>query len=318
MDLQVETLENVEDLRKQLLDTGRPLTERFRALYSLRHMASNGDHAAVDAIALGFEDSSNLLKHELAYCLGQTKDLYCVPILQRLVAARGSQDDIVRHEAAEALGALGDTESLELLRQYRDNDAESRELRETCELAVARIEWASQPADVATESAGQVTVYDCIDPAPPTAPAVGMTIDEEIKELDLVLQDQNVSLFNRYRAMFRLRDIGTQPAIDSIGHALLHDPSALLRHECAFVFGQMSHHGSSKYLLETLSRTHEEGMVRHEAAEALGSIGTEDVLPALMDFRKDAERIVSESCVVAIDMWEYENGQEVEYAATAA
>lgn len=46
-----------------------------------------------------------------------------------------------RHEAAEALGALGDWESLGLLRGLRDEAGEAEVVRETCEIAVGRIEW---------------------------------------------------------------------------------------------------------------------------------------------------------------------------------
>jgi deoxyhypusine monooxygenase len=46
-----------------------------------------------------------------------------------------------RHEAAEALGALGDVGSLEILRRLRDSKEEVEVVRETCEIAVARIEW---------------------------------------------------------------------------------------------------------------------------------------------------------------------------------
>lgn len=47
-------------------------------------------------------------------------------------------------------------------------------------------------------------------------------------------------------------------------------------------------------------------MVRHEAAEALGGIGTPEVLPHLKEWmvRGDSPRVVRESCQVAIDMWE--------------
>ena len=46
-----------------------------------------------------------------------------------------------RHEAAEALGALGDMESLGLLRKTRDDAGEEGVVRETCDIAVERIEW---------------------------------------------------------------------------------------------------------------------------------------------------------------------------------
>lgn len=46
-----------------------------------------------------------------------------------------------RHEAAEALGAIGDMGCLELLKELRDAKEEVEVVRETCEIAVARIEW---------------------------------------------------------------------------------------------------------------------------------------------------------------------------------
>ena len=46
---------------------------------------------------------------------------------------------MVRHEAAEALGALSSVHSLELLKKYKTD--ESRSVRETCEIAVDKIEY---------------------------------------------------------------------------------------------------------------------------------------------------------------------------------
>jgi deoxyhypusine monooxygenase len=46
-----------------------------------------------------------------------------------------------RHEAAEALGAIGEEGSLGVLREMRDDVSEVEVVRETCEIAVARIEW---------------------------------------------------------------------------------------------------------------------------------------------------------------------------------
>lgn len=46
-----------------------------------------------------------------------------------------------RHEAAEALGALSDRDSLNLLEMIRDHEGEPGVVRETCEIAVERIKW---------------------------------------------------------------------------------------------------------------------------------------------------------------------------------
>lgn len=68
---------------------------RYRALFTLKNI---GGTDAIDAIAANFTDESGLLKHELAYCLGQMQDEYALNIL-RGVVQDVKQDVIVRHEA---------------------------------------------------------------------------------------------------------------------------------------------------------------------------------------------------------------------------
>lgn len=132
------------------MDESNPLGLRFRALFSLKHLASQGDESpktlpSIEAIAAAFASPSALLKHEVAYCLGQTRNLAAVPFL-RAALENVQEDPMVRHESAEALGALNDTSSLELLRELRDKKEECVEVRETCELAVERIEWENSEA----------------------------------------------------------------------------------------------------------------------------------------------------------------------------
>jgi deoxyhypusine monooxygenase len=50
---------SIDALRSQLLDTERPLFDRYRAMFALRNI---GTPAAVDALAAGFSDDSALFK----------------------------------------------------------------------------------------------------------------------------------------------------------------------------------------------------------------------------------------------------------------
>jgi deoxyhypusine monooxygenase len=129
-------------LRKSLTDEGNSLAVRFRALFSLKHLATQPETAlaAIRAIAAALSSQSALLKHELAYCLGQTKNPAVVPFL-RAVLAQADEEPMCRHEAAEALAAVGDVDSLDLLRAYRDDAEEPSVVRETCDVAVAKLEW---------------------------------------------------------------------------------------------------------------------------------------------------------------------------------
>jgi deoxyhypusine monooxygenase len=57
------------------------------------------------------------------------------------VLEKENEDPMCRHEAAEALAAIGDAGSLDVLRKYRDREGEEVVVKETCEISVARIEW---------------------------------------------------------------------------------------------------------------------------------------------------------------------------------
>ena len=57
--------------------------------------------------------------------------------------------------------------------------------------------------------------------------------------------------------------------------------------------------------IEPMSRTGEHRMVRHEAAEALGAIGGPKVEEILQLYLTDDERVVTESCEVALDAMDY-------------
>jgi deoxyhypusine monooxygenase len=306
-------------LRKVLCSESVPLARRFRALFSLKHLAcqpqSPQTTASIQAIAAAFTSPSALLKHELAYCLGQTKNLEAVPYLRSVLENR-SEDAMCRHEAAEALGALGDSGSLDIMKQMMDDEREPTVVRETCNIAIERILW-----ETSTERQSEKlksSDFASIDPAPPM-PIAGK--EQSITELKEKLLDTNLPLFTRYRAMFALRDLASPPTLPtstSAVHALaagFSDPSALFRHEIAFVFGQLSHPASIPALVACLSKKDEESMVRHEAAEALGSLGDEEgVEDILKGFLNDPEQVVRESVVVALDMAEYEKNGEVEYA----
>lgn len=86
---------HVQEIGNVLSDPSRPLKERFRALFTLKNI---GGKQAIDCISNNFSDSSALLKHELAYCLGQMVNPYAVPKLVE-VLENTEQEPMVRHEA---------------------------------------------------------------------------------------------------------------------------------------------------------------------------------------------------------------------------
>lgn len=88
----------IRDIGSVLNDNNRPLKERFRALFTLRNI--NGP-VAIECIGQCFADDSALLKHELAYCMGQMQNKLAIPHLQR-VLEDVAQEPMVRHEAGKS------------------------------------------------------------------------------------------------------------------------------------------------------------------------------------------------------------------------
>ncbi|KAK7100966.1 deoxyhypusine hydroxylase-like [Littorina saxatilis] len=294
-------VESVREIGKVLQDKTKPLKDRFRALFTLKNL---GGSEAIDFIASCFDDGSALLKHELAYCLGQMQDRYAVPSLISVLEDK-AQEAMVRHEAGEALGAIGSPEVLDLLKRYSQDPV--IEVAETCQLAVEHIEW-QEKQRVQEEQGLLPNPYSSVDPAPPAT-------NVDVDTLRNGLLDESLPLFQRYRAMFTLRNLGTKEAVLALAEGLK-CKSALFRHEIAYVLGQIQSDACVAQLSTNLMDVEESPMVRHECAEALGSIATEEATSVLQGYLKDSERVVRESCIVALDMSEYEKSEQFQYADT--
>jgi deoxyhypusine monooxygenase len=116
--------------------------------------------------------------------------------------------------------------------------------------------------------------------------------------------DRSLSLFNRYRAMFALRNMNSDASAMALASGFS-DDSALFRHEVAYVLGQMQRSATTDVLESVLRDVSEHAMVRHEAAEALGAIGGQVAEKVLQEFTEDKEQVVRESCQVALNIIDY-------------
>ena len=106
---------DINVLRTRLLDSSLPLFKRYRAMFSLRNLCSD---EAVLALAEGFSDSSTLFKHEIAYVFGQMCHRASIPAL-KAVLQDAEEHPMVRHEAAEALGGIGDDSITAFLQSFQ-------------------------------------------------------------------------------------------------------------------------------------------------------------------------------------------------------
>lgn len=283
-----------------------------------------------------------LFRHEIAYVLGQMQAASATPTLLSILADV-NDDVVVRHEVrklqilkftgispllaltkdnpiffsyfffltslkcAEALGAIGDALTLPSLDAGCGD--KSAEVAETCAIAARRVRWVLERRSEGDDVAGGKEAenpYESVDPAP----SKEKLTPEEIPTFGAQLLDSNLPLFERYKAMFSLRNAGSKAAVLALC-AGFQDASPLFRHEIAYVLGQLQHPASVPSLK---LRTQDEGeheMVRHEAAEALGAIGTSECVEFLKAYTGDlCPTMLRESCVVALDAVDYWAGGE--------
>jgi deoxyhypusine monooxygenase len=319
----------------------KALCDTYKLIFSLRNEIED---ASVDELVDIFGSTrSVLLRHEIAYALGQMQLAHAEPFLKAVLADR-DEHPITRHEAAEALGAIGSASNLDMLRMYATDAAP--EVSQTCALAVHRIEQnvergmcacektaqAALARDAAAASAarGEHMAADAsaepatADPAADARAAYSqsayMTVDPAasasamralpFEEVVAVFGDEGKPLHERYSAMFALRDLNSKRATLALAAGLREKTSALFRHEVAFVLGQLEQECTVEQLKASLADVAEHPMVRHEAAEALGAIGSEDAMSTLREYSTDVESIVRESCVVALDMYDRSGFEE--------
>eukprot|EP00798_Chlamydomonas_sp_ICE-L_P024280 gene24280-9879_t len=297
--------ETIDNLRAKLTAPDTDLAEKYRVLFSLRNIAGEAAH---QAMLVALKDPSDLFRHDVCFCLGQRQDDAAVKILTEILLD-SSDHPMVRHEAGEALGAIGSEACLGPLKDTENDDV--LEVAETCQLAVRKMEHLKAAKEAAAAS-GDESKYMSVDPTP-ALPSTTPT--EELKE---ILLDESRPMFERYGALFGLRNKGGKEAVDALGSIFHSTRSALIKHEVAYVFGQMQEQHSTSFLVEVLKDTKEHAMVRHEAAEALGAIADSAAIALLKEYSADAEPIVAHSCVVALDMLEFEQSGAFQYASTEA
>ncbi|MES1905299.1 MAG: hypothetical protein MHPSP_002072, partial [Paramarteilia canceri] len=203
---------------------------------------------------------------------------------------------IVHHEALEALGAINSptTEVLDIINEKLLDINAPIEVKETAHLALERIKFFQTKID---KEEGYTSPFKSIDPAPHF-----MTNDVEF--LSELLYDTSQDLFDRYRAIFSLRNLQSDEAVNILGNGF-QESSNLFKHEIAYVLGEMGRESAIPFLEKMLRDSSQHPMVRHESAESLGSIQSEKANSILKEFLTDPVQIVRESVIIALNENEY-------------
>lgn len=249
---------------------------KTRALYYLRGIDT--EEAAL-ALEKCITNNSVLIDHEVAYVLGQMKQPATIPFLLKL-AENLEISPIVRHEAIEALGNFEDPSLISKIEPFVENQIEI--ISESAILAIKKLEQSGSNKDPFSR-------YHSRDPAYPF----------EGRFEDAVKLFNSDRIEDKYRAMFYFRNLNTKEAVDILAKGF-RESSDLLRHEIAYVFGQMENELSVNALIDVLEDQKEADIVRHEAAEALGNIGTEKALICLEKYINSDITILRESAQVGL------------------
>ena len=220
--------------------------------------------------------------------------------------------DVVHHEAMEALGNLAQENTWKYLEQYKNVAGEGNIIYDTCFLAAKLMEWKKTTQMGKTEGLDKIKQrFEGKDPAPI------YNFKENAKYADvkfleaMLLDNKKYDLFERYRALFTLRELFTEEAVLAIVKTLTPENfancSALFKHEVAFVLAQME--GVFKpaipYLLDCVYNEEEAAIVKHEVLVCLGEMLDEKYKPMLLPHLKHPVLIVSESCESAIFQIDY-------------
>ena len=148
---------------------------------------------------------------------------------------------MVRHEAGEALGAICSEECLAPLRRHERDTCQ--EVAETCQLALQRVEYFKGRASEQEDEDEDSSPFVSVDPTP-AAPA-----STPVQELRETVLDEGARMFDRYRALFALRNRGGTTAAEALTE-IFNSSSALLKHEVAYVLGQMLDKSTTEALVQ--------------------------------------------------------------------
>jgi len=236
-----------------------------------------------------------------------------IAFLQKIMdeGHKGKHGMIVIHEAVEALANMNFEGTMKELKSL-EGDLHSM-VSETVFLAEKLIEWNTKTNHGETEGLDlNALSISTNDPAPP------FNWKKEPKYADvetlgeILLDNQNYDLFERYRAMFTLRELQSEEAVVALARTFMvanfERCSPLLKHEVAFVLAQMPtvFKAAVPYILEAVNNEKEAPIVKHEALVSLGEM-LDDEEP-IKPFLRHHDDVVRESAEVAMHLYRERKG----------
>jgi deoxyhypusine monooxygenase len=134
---------------------------------------------------------------------------------------------------------------------------------------------------------------------------------DQLSALRSILINLEEPIAKRTQAAFRLRTDGRECACRIIEEALANKADCdLMRHELAYIAGQMQFISSCGLLEQVLRDESDSILVRHECAEALGAIANQTSEAVLLEYSSHAAPEIAETCQIALDRIQWKKQQQ--------
>lgn len=306
----------IEEAVKVFSDPNSDTYAKYNAMFHLRtHKTEEAGQAFIDNYKnLG---SSALLRHETMYIMGQMR----LPSSYEFLKNHMNDPEempVVRHEAGEALANYHHLKDQCIAEMEKHWDCEEELLRSTVRVGIMKLkEWKGEndsnygkfyggtiePAEPMTEE--EVINYLEVDTNGLEGGELTKFLVERVREKIFVSYEE-VDEYPKYRMSYYLRNVKTEESKRVLADMMKAENrkfvSALLRHEVAFILGQI--YEGEEYVRNILKDVcydeEEHPVVRHEAILAFWDIAQDEELVQRLESHED--QLVRESVICAIRM----------------
>lgn len=246
-----EAMEMFKDLeriqfKRMLMNPKNSIDDRIDGM---TYMYNDKSKFAVKCMIKAFlrepEDGSDFMRHEICYCLGIMGDTpenvaLIQPFLEKILTER-THSEFVMHEVIQALQNINVENTFRFLEQFQDK---KRTLEyETSYLTKRLLDWKAATECGKSEGLDVEKLNEDKDPAPLFNYKLKPEYADIVFLKKILLDNEHYDLFERYRALYTLKDLDTEEAALALCMVLMRENwetcSELMRHDVAFVFRHM-------------------------------------------------------------------------------
>lgn len=305
---------SLEKCKENFLKPTTDVCEKYETMMMLRTI--NTDEAA-KVLEDGYKylGDSELLRHDVMYCMGQMK---AKNSLDFLIGKMNDPQElsIVRHEAGEALANIHELKDQIMPHMEKHWDTEDELLRSTVHVGLGKLRNFTPASKYGKKYCGTIEPAEPFDEEEIRAyiKSLGLENPKDLAELQNVTETlllkpyAEINEFYKYRMVYFLRDLKDKRSKEILCKLLKKENrpviSPLLRHELCFIFGQINEGDPLiQDTLKTLSLdVSEHPVVRHEAILSFYDVTKDESF--IQQFVNHPNQLIQESVLVAIKIGE--------------